>query len=211
VTLAQKKGGELAAASGALALVAQLVVQHVGLHLHSLVDLAVLELDEPSANGGDVALLVREGDSAGALGVLQLGIGVDASVADAAVQPVHDHGKFDGLQWPGDAADEDGLPRIQRERGIKHEVGVRQSPRPNLHRLVLDGGRRDAQVELILVLNARVDQRLHGCFLLQKRATGQHSFPFGPRIYIFFSLTWHKAKRDKEDARVTLTVTRFRT
>ena len=63
---------------------------------HPLVDLAVLELDEPGGDGGYVALLVGEGDPARALGVAQLGVGVDAGVADSAVQAVHDHGE---LHW----------------------------------------------------------------------------------------------------------------
>ena len=61
---------------------------------YPLVDLSVLQLDEPGADGGDVALLVGEGDAAGALGVAQLGVGVDARVAHPAVQPVHDHGQL---------------------------------------------------------------------------------------------------------------------
>ena len=54
----------------------------------------MLQLDEPGADGGDVALLVGEGDAPRALRVPQLGIGVDARVAHAPVQAVHDHGQF---------------------------------------------------------------------------------------------------------------------
>lgn len=49
---------ELPPASAALALIAHLVVQDIWLHLHPLVDVIVLQLDESSADGGDVALLV---------------------------------------------------------------------------------------------------------------------------------------------------------
>lgn len=49
---------ELPPAAAALALVAHLVVQDIWLHLHPLVDVVVLQLDESSADGGDVALLV---------------------------------------------------------------------------------------------------------------------------------------------------------
>ena len=63
---------------------------------HPFVDVIVLQLNEASADGGDVALLVGEGDAAGSLRVLQLRVGVDAGVADAAVQPVHDHRQ---LHW----------------------------------------------------------------------------------------------------------------
>lgn len=59
-----------------------------------LIDVPVLELDESGADGCDVALLVTEGDAAGALGILQLRVRVDARVAHATVQAVHDHRKF---------------------------------------------------------------------------------------------------------------------
>lgn len=62
---------------------------------HPLVDVAVLELNEPSADGGDIALLVAERHAAGSLRVLQFRIGIDSRVTHPAVQSVHDHGQFD--------------------------------------------------------------------------------------------------------------------
>ena len=61
---------------------------------HPFVYLSVLQLDEAGADSGDVALLVREGHTARSLGVLQLRVCVDARVADAPVQAVHDHGQL---------------------------------------------------------------------------------------------------------------------
>ena len=54
----------------------------------------MLQLNEPSADGGNVALLIGEGHPAGALGVLELGVRVDAGVAHATVQTVHYHGQL---------------------------------------------------------------------------------------------------------------------
>ena len=54
----------------------------------------MLQLDEPRADGRDVALLVGEGHSSGPLRILQLGVSVDAGVANAAVQSVHNHGEL---------------------------------------------------------------------------------------------------------------------
>ena len=71
------------------------------------------------------------------------------------------------FQGPGDPADEDGFPGVEGERGVEDEVGVGESPGPDLDRLVLDGRRGDAQVQLVVVLDARVDQRLHGLLVLQ--------------------------------------------
>ena len=56
----------------------------------------MLQLDKPGRDGRYVALLVGEGHPAGALGVAELGVGVNTRVADAAVQAVHDHGQ---LNW----------------------------------------------------------------------------------------------------------------
>ena len=63
-----------------------------------------------------------------------------------------------GFEWPRDAADEYGLPRVERKGRVQNKVGVRKSPRPDLDGLVLDGGRGDAEVQLVLVLYALVDQ-----------------------------------------------------
>lgn len=54
----------------------------------------MLQLDESGADGGDVTLLIGEGHSPRPLRVLELRIGVDAGVADAAVEAVHDHGQL---------------------------------------------------------------------------------------------------------------------
>lgn len=61
---------------------------------HPFIDFSVLQLDKASADSSNVALLVREGDPPGSLGVLQLGVCVDAGVANATVQAVHDHGQL---------------------------------------------------------------------------------------------------------------------
>lgn len=61
---------------------------------HPFVYVNVLQLNEAGADGGDVALLVGEGHAAGALRVLELRVGVDAGVADASVQTVHDHSQL---------------------------------------------------------------------------------------------------------------------
>ena len=52
----------------------------------------------------------------------------------AAVEPIE---KRTGFQRTWHAADEDGLARIQRQRGVQNEVGVRQLPRPDLNRFIL--------------------------------------------------------------------------
>ena len=61
---------------------------------HPFVDVAVLELDETGADGGDVRLLIAEGHPTGALRIFQFRIDVDSGVAHAAVQPVHDQRQF---------------------------------------------------------------------------------------------------------------------
>lgn len=55
------------------------------------VNVIVLQLNESGADGSDVALLIGEGHAARPLGVLELRVSVDAGVAHAAIQPVHDH------------------------------------------------------------------------------------------------------------------------
>ena len=55
----------------------------------------MLELHEASADGSDVALLIGESHSAGTLGILQLRVRVDASIAHPTVQTIHDHGQLD--------------------------------------------------------------------------------------------------------------------
>lgn len=81
-----------------------------------------------------------------------------------------------GFEWSWDSADEHRLPWIQRQRRIEDEVCVGESPRSNLHGFVLDGWRGDAKVELVFVLDARVDQTLHGGLVLEgKPVTRQPS------------------------------------
>lgn len=63
---------------------------------HPFVDVIVLQLNEASADGGDVALLIGEGHAAGPLRVFELGVSVDAGVANTSIQPVHDHSQ---LHW----------------------------------------------------------------------------------------------------------------
>jgi hypothetical protein len=50
-----------------LALVTHLIVEYVRFDLDTLVNVAVLQLNETSRNGGNVALLVRKGDTASTL------------------------------------------------------------------------------------------------------------------------------------------------
>lgn len=58
---------------------------------HPFVDVIVLQLNEASADGGDVALLVGKGHAAGSLRIFQLWVSVDTRVTNAAVQTIHDH------------------------------------------------------------------------------------------------------------------------
>lgn len=61
---------------------------------HPFVYVIVLQLNEASADGSDVALLIGEGHAAGSLWVFKLWVSVDASVANTSVQPVHDHSQL---------------------------------------------------------------------------------------------------------------------
>lgn len=63
--------------------------------MYPLVNVPVLQLDESSTDSGNVALLIGKGHSPRPLGILELRIGVDSRVADAAVQTVHNHGQLD--------------------------------------------------------------------------------------------------------------------
>lgn len=51
----------------------------------------MLQLDEAGTDGRDVALLIGKRHPSSSLRVLQLWVGVNASIADAPIQPVHDH------------------------------------------------------------------------------------------------------------------------
>lgn len=61
---------------------------------HPLVDVIVLQLNEASADGSDVALLIGESHTTCALWVFELWVCVDAGVADASIQAVHDHSQL---------------------------------------------------------------------------------------------------------------------
>lgn len=61
---------------------------------HPFVNVVVLQLNEASADGSNVALLIREGHTAGSLWVFELWVSVDAGVANTSVQPVHDHSQL---------------------------------------------------------------------------------------------------------------------
>lgn len=61
---------------------------------YPFVNVPVLQLNESGADGSDVALLIGEGHAARSLGVLQLWVSIDASVADATIQTIHDHGQL---------------------------------------------------------------------------------------------------------------------
>lgn len=63
---------------------------------HPFVNVIVLQLNEPSADGSNVALLIGEGHATRSLWVFELWVGVNASVANPSVQPVHDHSQ---LHW----------------------------------------------------------------------------------------------------------------
>lgn len=54
------------------------------------------------------------------------------------------------FQRTWNAADKYSFSRIQRHRSIEHVVSVRQAPWTNLHWLVLDSWRWDANVELVI-------------------------------------------------------------
>lgn len=113
---------KLAATSRTLALIAHLIVEDIRLDLDTLVDLAVLQLHEAGRDGRDVALLVGEGHAAGSLRVLELRVGVDARVAHAAVESVHDHGQLDGLERSWYSAYEYRLARVEWLRAVHDEV-----------------------------------------------------------------------------------------
>ena len=71
------------------------------------------------------------------------------------------------LRGLGTPPHEDRLPRIQGQRRVQHEIGIRQPPRPDLHWLVLDSGRGHAKVKLVVVLDASVNQGLDRGLLLK--------------------------------------------
>lgn len=72
------------------------IVNEVREPAHPFVDVIVLQLNEASADGSNVTLLIGESHAAGSLWVFELWVSVDARVANTSVQPVHDHSQ---LHW----------------------------------------------------------------------------------------------------------------
>lgn len=70
------------------------------------------------------------------------------------------------FQRTWNSANKDSLSWIQRHWSIQDEISIRQTPGANLNRLVLDGGRRDADVELVVFDDAVLDQILNRAFVL---------------------------------------------
>lgn len=70
------------------------------------------------------------------------------------------------FQRSRDSTHKDRLSGIQWQGSVEDKVGIRQLPRSDLHRFVLDGGGRDAQVQLIIVLDAGVNQLLYRDLIL---------------------------------------------
>lgn len=132
--------------------------------------------------------------------IFQFRICINASIAHAAVQSIHYHGKLhwwqpsvpvvEGeimqrqerereeeeeikitysnfpicfrscltcFQWTRNAANEHSFPRIQRHRSVKHVISIGEAPWTNLHGLVLDSRRWDANVEFLVFDDAAVN------------------------------------------------------
>lgn len=164
-----EEGGKLAPTACPLALVAHLVVQDVRFDLHPFVDVIVLQLNEASADGSDVALLIGEGHTASSLWVFELRVRVDASIANTSVQPVHNHSQFHCTQGPWHPPNKDSLAGIQRLGAIHDKVTVAQVPGTDLDRFVFDGWTGYTQVEFSILLNAGVNQSLNRGFFLEKQ------------------------------------------
>jgi hypothetical protein len=62
-----KEGREFATATLTLTFIAHLIVEDVRLHFNTLVNVIVLQLNEASGNGSDVALLIRKCHTTSAL------------------------------------------------------------------------------------------------------------------------------------------------
>lgn len=62
--------------------------------------------------------------------------------------------------------DEHGFAWIQRHRSVQHKISIRQAPRTNLNRLILDGWRRHADVQLLVLHDAVLNQILDRAFVL---------------------------------------------
>lgn len=91
-----------------------------------------------------------------------------------------------GFERSRNAAHKHSLAGVEWHRGIENEVGVTQAPWSDLHLrqtrgkvltadwfshywFVFDCRARDAQIEFVVLLNARVDQRLNGRFVLKEQ------------------------------------------
>ena len=70
------------------------------------------------------------------------------------------------FQRSGNPSNKDCLPGIKGQGGVKDKVRVTELPRSDLDRLILDGRGAHAEVELVLVLDALLDQSLHGALVL---------------------------------------------
>lgn len=70
------------------------IVNEVHELAHPFVNVIVLQLNEASADGSNVALLIGEGHATGSFWVFQLRVSVDAGIANTSVQPVHDHSQL---------------------------------------------------------------------------------------------------------------------
>lgn len=74
--------------------------------------------------------------------------------------------KLTSFQRTRNASNENSFTRIQWHGSIQNKVSIGQTPRANLHWFVLDGGRRDADVELIILDDAIFNQILNRAFVL---------------------------------------------
>ena len=70
---------------------------------------------------------------------------------ERAWHSTHKHG-FAWIKWHG---------------SIQHKVSIRESPRSNLYRFIFYCRWGDTQVELVIILNARINQLLHWALILK--------------------------------------------
>ena len=93
------------------------------------------------------------------------------------------------FQRSGNPSNKDCLPGIKGQGGVKDKVRVTELPRSDLDRLVLDGRGAHAEVELVLVLDALLDQSLHGALVLIR-----YDFKRKLRQAFYSVLTWNRRK-----------------
>lgn len=184
--ISTEKGSKLSPAACALALVTQLIVQDVGLHLHPFVDVSVLKLDKSCADGSNVTLLIGEGHSSGPLWVLELRVRVYSCVANSSIETIHYHSQLNRSQGTRDTPHKDGLAGIKRLRSVHNKITVAQVPRADLNRLVFDGGAGDAQVELPILLHTGFNQSLHRALLLEQ----QECVSLGWKVGLALCFVW---------------------